>query len=51
MAKIKASATWKAAEYLDMPERQAEYVSAALETGDAAGAGWFCADNSDRMAP
>src|SRR5437879_209873 len=25
-----------AAEYLDTPERQAEYVSAALETGDAA---------------
>ncbi len=25
-----------AAEYLDTPERQAEYISAALETGDAA---------------
>jgi probable addiction module antidote protein len=24
-----------AAEYLDTPERQAEYISAALETGDA----------------
>ena len=24
------------AEYLDTPERQAEYISAALETGDAA---------------
>jgi probable addiction module antidote protein len=25
-----------AADYLDTPERQAEYISAALETGDAA---------------
>lgn len=35
MAKVKTT-RFDVAEYLDTPERQAEYVSAALETGDAA---------------
>lgn len=35
MAKIKTT-RFDVAEYLDTPERQAEYISAALETGDAA---------------
>jgi probable addiction module antidote protein len=35
MALIKTT-RFDVAEYLDTPERQAEYVSAALETGDAA---------------
>lgn len=30
------TARFDAAEYLDTPERQAEYISAALETGDVA---------------
>jgi probable addiction module antidote protein len=34
MAKFKTT-RFDAAEYLDTPERQAEYVSVALETGDA----------------
>lgn len=35
MAKTKTT-RFDAAEYLDTPARQAEYISAALETGDAA---------------
>lgn len=35
MAMIKTT-RFDAAEYLDTPELQAEYISAALETGDAA---------------
>lgn len=35
MAKVKTT-RFDAAEYLDTPERQAEYISAALESGDAA---------------
>ena len=35
MAKVKTT-RFDVAEYLDTPARQAEYVSAALETGDAA---------------
>jgi probable addiction module antidote protein len=31
-----ATTKFDAAEYLDTPERQAEYITAALETGDAA---------------